>query len=32
MYDEWVVIKEEDGELQILTSRESLETWKKKKD
>jgi hypothetical protein len=29
---DWVVIKEEDGERQILTSKESLETWKKKKD
>jgi hypothetical protein len=31
MYDEWVVIEEEDGERQILTSRESLETWIKEK-
>jgi hypothetical protein len=30
--DDWVVIKEEGGERQILTSKESLETWKKKKD
>ena len=30
--DDWVVIKEEDGERQILTSKESLETWIKKKD
>ena len=28
---DWVVIKEEDGERQILTSKESLETWKKEK-
>jgi len=28
----WVVIKEEDGERQILTSKESLETWVKEKD
>jgi hypothetical protein len=28
---EWVVLKEEDGERQILTSRESLETWIKEK-
>jgi hypothetical protein len=28
---DWVVIKEEDGERQILTSKESLETWIKKK-
>jgi hypothetical protein len=32
MFDEWVVIKEEDGERQILTSRESLKTWMKEKD
>jgi hypothetical protein len=25
----WVVLKEEDGDGQILTSQESLETWKK---
>jgi hypothetical protein len=30
--DDWVILKEEDGEHQILTSKESLETWKKKKD
>ena len=29
--DDWVILKEEDGERQILTSKESLETWKKKK-
>ena len=29
--DDWVVIKEEDGERQILTSKESLETWIKEK-
>ena len=28
---EWVILKEEDGERQILTSKESLETWIKKK-
>jgi len=28
---DWVVLKEEDGECQILTSKESLETWIKKK-
>jgi hypothetical protein len=32
MNDNWVVIKEEDGECQIFTSRESLKTWIKKKD
>ena len=26
---EWVVLKEEDGDRQILTSQESLRTWKK---
>jgi hypothetical protein len=30
--DDWVILKEEDGERQILTSKESLETWIKKKD
>jgi hypothetical protein len=29
--DDWVVIKEENGERQILTSKESLETWVKEK-
>jgi len=29
--DDWVILKEEDGERQILTSKESLETWIKKK-
>jgi hypothetical protein len=29
--DDWVVIKEEGGERQILTSRGSLKAWKKKK-
>ena len=28
---DWVILKEEDGERQILTSKESLETWIKKK-
>ncbi len=28
----WVVLKGEEGEGQILTSKESLETWIKKKD
>jgi hypothetical protein len=28
--DGWVILKEEDGDRQILTSKESLETWKKK--
>ena len=28
---DWVVLKEEDGECQILTSKESLETWIKEK-
>jgi len=27
-----VILKEEDGERQILTSKESLETWRKEKD
>ena len=26
---DWVVLKEEDGDRQILTSQESLGTWKK---
>ena len=30
--DDWVILKEENGERQILTSKESLETWIKKKD
>ncbi len=30
--DEWVVLKGEDGEGQILTSKESLELWIKEKD
>ena len=30
--DDWVILKEEDGECQILTSKESLETWIKEKD
>jgi len=29
--DDWVILKEEDGERQILTSKESLKTWIKKK-
>jgi len=29
--NDWVILKEEDGERQILTSKESLETWIKKK-
>ena len=29
---DWVILKEENGERQILTSKESLETWIKKKD
>lgn len=29
--DDWVILKEEDGERQILTSKESLETWIKEK-
>jgi len=29
---DWVILKEEDGERQILTSKESLETWRKEKD
>jgi hypothetical protein len=29
---DWVILKEEDGECQILTSKESLETWIKEKD
>jgi len=29
---DWVILKEEDGERQILTSKESLETWIKEKD
>jgi len=29
---DWVVLKEENGECQILTSKESLETWIKEKD
>ncbi len=29
--DEWVVVKEEDGEGQILTSKESLELWIREK-
>jgi len=29
---DWVILKEKDGERQILTSKESLETWIKKKD
>jgi len=28
---DWVILKEEDGERQILTSKESLETWIKEK-
>jgi hypothetical protein len=28
---DWVILKEEDGECQILTSKESLETWIKEK-
>jgi hypothetical protein len=28
---DWVILKEEDGECQILTSKESLKTWIKKK-
>jgi hypothetical protein len=27
--DDWVILKEEDGEGQILTSKESLGTWRK---
>ncbi len=30
--DEWVVLKGEDGEGQILTSKESLELWIREKD
>jgi hypothetical protein len=29
--DDWVILKEEDGECQILTSKESLKTWIKEK-
>ncbi len=29
MDGDWVVLKEEEGDRQILTSQESLETWKK---
>ena len=29
---DWVILKEEDGENQILTSQESLETWIKVKE
>ena len=29
MGGDWVVLKEEGGDHQILTSQESLETWKK---
>jgi hypothetical protein len=29
--DDWVILKEEDGERQILTSKESLKTWIKEK-
>ena len=28
---DWVILKEEDGERQILTSKESLQTWIKEK-
>ena len=28
---DWVILKEEDGERQILTSKESLKTWIKEK-
>jgi len=29
---DWVILREEDGENQILTSQESLETWIKVKE
>jgi hypothetical protein len=32
MNGDWVILKEEDGELQILTSKESLEAWIREKN